>query len=677
VTDRRRTLELAAAGVFVFLASIALYTWTLAPTVTLVDSGELILAAYGVGVAHPPGFPLYLLLAHLATLVPIGTIAVRVNFASALFGALAAAVMTLVVAEAMRAGRRPEPTPAPQKKRERGRNETAPRVEKATPRESTPPDRLAWVATSVFAGFSLAFSRTLWAYATVAEVYTLNTLLILIIFLLMLRWRRRRLDAAPSAPPDDSVLQSAAFVFGLGLGVHHVRVGLMLPALAAIVWFTDGASFFTSRRLATAALFAIAGLTIYVYLPLAASKSPLMNWGDPRTLQRVWWHITGKQYQEFLSFSLTAVGGQFVEFVRIGSREFGPRWLPLLPVLAIVGLVALFRRDRAMFAFLTLAIGADLAYTLGYDIAEDKDAYFLPVFIAVVIAASFGVRWLVDRLRAMRPATAPYVATAAILVPIGALVANLPYDNRHRYTIASDYVDNIMAAIEPGGMLLTSDWQVYSPTLYTRDIEHRRQDVVAIDINLLRRSWYYAYLDRAYPITMALARAKVDAFLEDLRHWDQDPEIFKRDRVLNERITTRFDDMVLTLIGNHMRSAPVYATLDVAGNRNAVNAPLTSKITSAFQYFPRGLVFRLSTGSGVPAPAEIPLVTRGLDDGTLRFEDDDVVRQKVLPVYTLMLYNQGRQFAAANRRDLAVGSYKRALTLDPNFILAKQALEDR
>src|SRR2546428_13989662 len=85
----------------VFLAALLLYSWTLAPTVTLVDSGELIVVAHGLGVAHPPGFPLWVLLAHLASLVPVGNVAVRVNFSSALFGSLACAMVVLVVAELM------------------------------------------------------------------------------------------------------------------------------------------------------------------------------------------------------------------------------------------------------------------------------------------------------------------------------------------------------------------------------------------------------------------------------------------------------------------------------------------------------------------------------------------------------------------------------------------------
>src|SRR5205085_2522417 len=93
----------------VFVAAITLYFLTLAPTVTLVDSGELIFAAKSLGVAHPPGFPLYVLLAHLFTWLPVGSVAARVNFASALFAALAAAMLTQVAAEILLSFNAPPP----------------------------------------------------------------------------------------------------------------------------------------------------------------------------------------------------------------------------------------------------------------------------------------------------------------------------------------------------------------------------------------------------------------------------------------------------------------------------------------------------------------------------------------------------------------------------------------
>ena len=90
--------ELLCAGA-VFVVALAVYSWTLAPTVTPTDSGELILAAYGLGVAHPPCVPLWIMLTHIASLVPVGNVALRINFSSAVFAALACATLTLVVAE--------------------------------------------------------------------------------------------------------------------------------------------------------------------------------------------------------------------------------------------------------------------------------------------------------------------------------------------------------------------------------------------------------------------------------------------------------------------------------------------------------------------------------------------------------------------------------------------------
>jgi Protein O-mannosyl-transferase TMEM260-like len=382
----RRPMVLALA---VFILSFALYALTLAPTVTLVDSGELILAARSLGVAHPPGFPLYVLLAHLATLVPMGNIAVRVNFASAIFAALAASTLTLAVVEAMATTGLAVQSPKNRKRSSDRRSRKRGGAQGQTRDEAVHSHWLVTIIPVLVAGLLLAFSRTLWAYATLAEVYTLNTFLIACIFFLMLRWRRLietggrlnetglRGDAAtpredlelessphrPVAPSrGDAFLYAAALVFGLALGVHHVTVGLMLPAFAALVLATEGIGFFGSKRLLYAALFAFAGLfAVYAYLPIAASRNPVMNWGDTRTFERLWWHITGKQYQVFLSYSLRTAVNQFGDFVKLGAREFGPWWLPAAPALAIAGMVKLYKKNRAVFGFLALVIIADLA----------------------------------------------------------------------------------------------------------------------------------------------------------------------------------------------------------------------------------------------------------------------------------------------------------------------------
>src|SRR6266508_3696875 len=346
--------QLLCAGA-VFLVALLLYSWTLAPTVTLTDSGELIVVARGLGIAHPPGVPLWIILAHLASLVPFGNVAQRINLSSALFAALACAMLTLGVAELIITASYLSAT----KRRKRGPKKT----------EELGVTHLMVAAPALGAGLLMAFSRTLWSYATITEVYALNSLLIVVIFFLMLRWRRRvvedwmHISTAPTAGQvtrHDAFLYSAALIFGLALGVHHVTVALTLPAIAVIVFRTQGVKFFTSRRLVYAALISIGALVaVYAYLPLAASRSPVINWGHPRSLQEIWWHITGRQYQVYFSFKPEIMGEQFAEFCRMALREFSFPWLPLSLVLAFAGFVDVFKRDRTTFWFLLTIIIAD------------------------------------------------------------------------------------------------------------------------------------------------------------------------------------------------------------------------------------------------------------------------------------------------------------------------------
>ena len=81
-----------------------------------------------------------------------------------------------------------------------------------------------------------------------------------------------------------------------------------------------------------------------------------------------------------------------------------------------------YKHDRTVFWFLLLIVLADLAYSLSYEIAEDKDAYYLPAFISIAIAAGLGVRWIIQYTISTRSsAWKPYVAAAAAIVLTSAI----------------------------------------------------------------------------------------------------------------------------------------------------------------------------------------------------------------------------------------------------------------
>lgn len=655
-----------AGAIIVFLISLTVYLFTLAPTVTFVDSGELIVTAKALGVAHPPGFPLYVFLTHLATLVPFGNIAQRVNFASALFAAVAVAFLFLLSSELIPSFN------ATKKPAAKVKSKRATRKQKNTESASVETDdkyqTLTAVVPALVAAFAFAFSRTLWSFATVAEVYTLNTMLIVIICFLMNRWR---------VTGKDQFVYVAALVFGLGLGVHHVTVGVMLPALAIFVYRTAGWKFFKSTKLIYAALIAIAVTTVvYSYLPLAAQRIPVMNWGDPQTLQRFWWHITGHQYQVFLSFSPEQIVNQASQFAGLAAREFNPVWVPLPLILAVLGLVDLFRRDRTIFWFLILIVAADLAYSLNYEIAEDKGAYYLPTFVSLAVAAGFGaslVMNLISEKWTQQPARVATAIALVLVLPLITFSGNYPFTNRHNFYLASDYIANIERTIPPNGMLLTSDWQVYSPLFYLREIEQERRDITAIDVNLLRRSWYFDYLKAQYPELLAGSQTAVDAFLSDLRRWEQDPDLFARSPALTRQINDHFHQMVLAFVENHRRNAPVYVTNEV-GVGSAEDKEISQRLSQKYRLVPEGLVFRLGSEEDFSNSSQPELVTRGLNDGSFQFTPDDVVTVKVLSAYTIMLINRGRYLEAVGRSSEAVAAYRAALSLDPNSTMARELL---
>ena len=109
---------------------------------------------------------------------------------------------------------------------------------------------------------------------------------------------------------------------------------------------------------------------------------------------------------------------------------------------------------------------------------------------------------------------------------------------------------------------------------------------------------------------------------------------------------------------------------------DTVNGELTRWLTQNYQLVPQGLVFNLAGDQSFHDSPNLRLQTRGLADGTLRFEKDDVVNLKVLPVYTSMLINRGRYLAVFNQHERAIAAFKQALALDPGLGAARQGLAE-
>jgi len=638
-------------ALLVGVLAFAVYQRTLAPTVTFVDSGELIVAAQGLGVPHPPGFPVWALLAHAATWLPVGSVATRIHLLSAVCAAVAAGLVALLVA--MLAG---GPIPSARKP--------------AAPAEGWQQGLRA--VPLLAAGILFAFSRTLWSYATVAEVYTLNTALLAGALLCLLIWRRGRHAGGEAA--SDAGLYGAAWLVGLALGVHHVSTVLTAPGLVALVIATVPPRGLGLRRVALCAGAALAGIAAYAYLPLAASQSPLLNWGDPRTLERLWWHVTGRQYHSYLSFSAAEAGQEAAAFAVRAVREVGPWAVGPALLLMGIGALDLARRDRPVAVALLLIPAFTLSYALAYGIAEDKEAYYLPAFLVAALLTGVGAARTLQRAgTGGRSATAAALAAGVLALVPATLGANWRGADRSDYRLARDYVDNVLSAVAPHGMVLTFDWQLWAPWLYTRVIDDVRPDVTMIDVNLLRRPWYLELLRRQSPALVDAAQPEVDAFLEDLVAWEHDPARYARDPALTQRISARFVDLVMAFARHQLAAGPLYVTQDVVLSANPQAREVGQALSARYALVPRGLVFEVTPDRALQALPPLRWQLRGLADAAVTLDASDVVRVKVIPVYVSMLYNRGRYLAMQGDRAGAAEAYDAALALDPSFAPARTA----
>ncbi|MEW6482047.1 MAG: DUF2723 domain-containing protein, partial [bacterium] len=166
-----------AFGILVFFVSFGVYLHTLTPTVGFHDSGELISVAYTLGIAHPPGYPLYTLLGKVfITLIPIGNIAFRMNMQSALFASLTCMLVYFITLKLTSS-----------------------------------------IIPSIVASLILAFSLTFWEQAVIAEKYTLNAFFASLIIFILLKWEDSRLKTPDSRlkTPDSRLLYLLSFLLGL------------------------------------------------------------------------------------------------------------------------------------------------------------------------------------------------------------------------------------------------------------------------------------------------------------------------------------------------------------------------------------------------------------------------------------------------------------------------------
>ncbi len=331
------------SSLVIFLVAFAVYLRGLAPSVATIfdDSLEFPLVVHRLAIAHPTGYPLYVLLGKLFSLPNPGQVAFQLNLMSAFFGALAVAMV-------YRAG-------------------TAIFSRPTAPRRAG-----MWLAALMFGLGPVFFSQ-----ATLAEVYTLNA--VFIAALLWLALRKKWL--------------ALAFMFGLSL-THHRTAALMAPALAVALISRYPLHRRAGRRQlwrdippAKAAVALLAPLILYLYLPLRGAVGSL-DGSYENSWAGFWRHIMGGGYgAAFLLGNPFGNERGFLFYAELLQNELG-WWGPALAIVGLGGLVG--RKNWRAPALTGVAFGAFLAFNLQYTV-NDIAVFFIPVFMILALWAGAGL----------------------------------------------------------------------------------------------------------------------------------------------------------------------------------------------------------------------------------------------------------------------------------------------
>lgn len=459
VAQSRRLALLAPA-----ISAGLIYLHTLAPGVTGLDSAELATGAFTLGIVHPTGYPLYLLLAHWLMAIPVGSIAFRANLVSALFGSLCVFVVGVLCW------------------RLTGR---------------------AWAAG--FASLLLAVAVSFWKMALVAEVYTLHAFMTALVLLCAERSLATR---------QTRWLIGMAFLFGLSL-TNHVSSILYAPV---VLWATVKS--LPGRRIVplgfVLAFVALVGLTPYLYLPLRAASNPPLDFVrdyygiDLRTLSGVWWMISGQAYR-FFAFSYDSVG--YLRELAYTGTLLWRNFTGFGVALGLVGAFSLIRQRNWLILPTGWVLFSTLFFFAGYGVS-DKETMLLPAYLTWslwvsvgAVALSDGARMLGKGVRVVEGYARATVVCALAGLILLSITLNWAKVDMSGSIAAEQQARRTLEVVQPNA-LVRGGWSGAVVLEYLQQVEGLRPDVAVFNESRYEVAEYYRLWRRGVPYEEAIGEIR-------------------------------------------------------------------------------------------------------------------------------------------------------------------------
>ena len=513
-------IERQAPLVAAILAALA-YSFTLAPTFSHTDSGELAAVCYTFGVAHPTGYPLYTLLGGLFARLPLGSPAFNLNLMALL----------LTAAGVYWWGRSLDYFFGEW----RTKTEDPGVVQRL---------RLAKVVAVFGGAFLLAFGQTWWVQGTAAEVYSLHCCLLgLNIFLVFRAW----------GAPDDARKPWLMLSIGLALAFsNHLSTIVILPGLAWLFFrkFGFNAAAFKLLGMMLGVFIPIL-IGLYAWLPIRSSMDPQYAWGNTVGWEEIWHHVSGRQFSVWFFTGMEAFKKNLADFFQRIPYEMGIGLLLALP-----GVVYSFKFKRDFSIFFLICIVSNLLWACNYAI-KDLEPYFLLSYISMAFFSAVGLRWLWVRLETslMIRILASAVVGVLLLVVMGVNFGKVNQRNAWQY---HDYAKATLESLPPNSLVLSRFWDaLISPSYYLQSVDGIRKDVQILDYHMLHdRHWYPDHIRRNLPEFSVSLGPKLDAWERTVRDFDL------RGKMDVNRLSTDFD-AVFNGILQQIATRPVYFSPDM------------------------------------------------------------------------------------------------------------------
>jgi hypothetical protein len=529
--------------------SFCVYTTTMCRSVGFTDSGELAVVACTLGIAHPTGYPLFTLLARCWSMIP-STMEeiIRLNLFTALLTATAVGVFfktTLAIHRAVAVFQ-------PRSRKRKDAN-----------------DHRFFLA-SIIASLIIGFSTTFWSQSTALEVYALHLVLVLFTIWMFVSGLEEQLRE-PSYISRKFIL--FAFILGLSFSNHMTTI-LLAPGFLWLYFRTFGFYKESFLRIFKVALFFLLGLSVYLYLPIRSASHPLLDWGHPASLERFFWHVSGKQFRVWMFSGWNVVEKQLSYY----SKNFISEFYFISLACIVPGLLVLFKRSHRLLAFFTLLFVATIMYAVNYDIF-DIDSYFLLSYLVIGFIIAYGIFFMIEWLENSRSWIKIFFAVILCALPLIQIIYNWEKVDETRNKIPQQFVEKAFSDLEPNAVVLASQWDYFiSPSLYYQFIRHERCDVTIVDKSLMQnRSWYFLQLEHNASWLLKRIHPMENLFLMELNKFENDlPFNF-------DVIQSRWQNLVSQIVEQSLPEHPVY-----------IDARIDQEFPPEYHRIPAGLFLRLT-----------------------------------------------------------------------------------